>query len=45
MGNRAQKESEDALKRIQINVAHMDKQADDVMVELDRQIKQLDTVY
>jgi prefoldin subunit 5 len=44
-GHRAQKESEEALKRIERNVVDLDKRADDVLTELDRQIKKLDEVY
>lgn len=45
MGHQAQKESEDALVRIQKNVIQMDEQADVIVTELDRQIKKLDEVY
>ena len=44
-GNRAQKESEDALVRIQKNIHEMDEKANVVMTEMDRQINKLDEIY
>jgi peptidoglycan hydrolase CwlO-like protein len=44
-GDKAQKESEDALKRIQQHIGTMDGQADEILVELDRQISKLDQIY
>ena len=44
-GNRAQQEGVDALGRIQKNIGAMDKQADDILTEMDRQIQKLDQIY
>ena len=44
-GNRGQKESEEALVRIQGQIHKMDEQANDILLELDRQINKLDLIY
>lgn len=44
-GDRAQKQSEEVLKRIQQNIGRMDQQANDILTELDRQINKLDQIY
>ena len=44
-GNRGQKESKDAAKRIIGQIYEMDNNADLIVSELDRQIKKLDETY
>ena len=44
-GHEAQKESKDAVNRIKANVYKMEEQANEIGIELDRQINQLDHIY
>lgn len=45
MGRDMQGEGTEGLKRIEKNVLLMDEMADNINVELDRQIEQLDSIY
>lgn len=44
-GHEVQKDSKDALNRIKGNVYKMEEQANQIGIELDRQINQLDGIY
>lgn len=44
-GNKAQEESKEAAKRIIIKLDDLDKRADLIFSELDRQIQKLDNTY